>query len=234
MNFRALAAGIVLTATLTGAAWADGYATEADSFENYHESASAPARENEEREAEYRYEESERRYEDAELQEPLPDISPLDEFFMKSYHTNDVTQVTTVWDNCSDKDDVAVTLYLSELSGVSAVDINLARRSGRHWQEIINELDINRKAVLPEFQSIKITKSNLNKALPVRILQNWAADSDKYELYDKTLRQLCNAELLMRHIGIAPLDAALRTEKYSYEKDGQQHYFGAVEEIIPE
>ncbi|MBQ7502992.1 hypothetical protein IJT93_09870 [bacterium] len=224
MNFKTLAAGIIVISALTSAAWADGSAAEETACPE--EAASAPS--SYENEEEY---DAEPAQEDREMS---PEISPLDEFLMQSYHTNDVTQVTTVWDNCSDKDDVAVTLYLAELSGVSAVDINMARRDGKHWQDIIKELELNEKAILPEFQKITVTKSNLNKVLPIRVLQNWAADPDKYELYDKTLRQLCNAELLMRNSGLTPMKAYLRTEEFRNGGNGPQHFFGAVEPIIPE
>lgn len=129
-------------------------------------------------------------------------------FLQDAYSFQDVTDVSTIWDNCSDKSDVLVTLYLSKLSETSPIDINMLRRDGLHWSDIIKELEIDSKEILPQFANCSVNESQKDHVVQIVNLQNWLRNKAEYSLYDKTMRNLCAAKLLVDLKGYTPIKAA--------------------------
>ena len=152
----------------------------------------------------YTYQEAEEEQEAVVNSQDLPIVK----FLQDAYSIQDITNVSTVWDNCSDKSDVIVTLYLSRISNVSPIEINMLRRKGLHWNDIVGRLDISPRDILPQFNSCPVSDQQRDHVMQIVTLQNWLKNRDKYPLYDKTLRHLCTANLLVDFKNYTPIKAA--------------------------
>lgn len=132
-------------------------------------------------------------------------------------------QTLTVMQNVSDPDDLLVTLFLSRASGRKAIDINTWRKSGRSWQNIIQQLGVNPSALFTDLNGVKIPAEYESYAWAQRQYEAWKANPKRgLTLYDKTVRLLVGLDFMVHQFDMTPL-AAMQA------RQGAKTYMALVE-----
>lgn len=117
-------------------------------------------------------------------------------------------QTLTVMQNVSDPDDLLVTLFLSRASGKKAIDINTWRKSGRSWQNIIQQLGINPAVFFTNLQALRVPDEYESFAFAQRKYEAWKVNPKAgLPLYDKTVRLLVGLDFMVHQFDMAPLSA---------------------------
>lgn len=133
--------------------------------------------------------------------------NPIVPALCKHYGIGNI-QVLTVMQNVSDPDDLLVTLFLSRASGKKAIDINTWRKSGRSWQDIVRQLDVNPGSLFSVLQGVRIPAGFDSYAWAQRKYEAWRANPKAgLVLYDKTVRLLVGLDFMVEQFDMGALEA---------------------------
>lgn len=132
-------------------------------------------------------------------------------------------QTLTVMQNVTDPDDLLVTLFLSRASGRKAIDINTWRKSGRSWQNIIQQLGVNPATLFVDLNGVKVPAEFESYAWAQRKYEAWKVNpKGGLTLYDKTVRELVGLDFMVHQFDMTPV-AAMKA------RQGAKSYMALIE-----